>query len=36
MEDFFSPNSNEDKKTAPNITQRLDADQSQIIRGMQV
>ena len=29
----FSPNSSEDQKPAPNIIQRSDADQSQIIEG---
>ena len=33
MKDFFSPNSSEDQKTAPNIIQRSDANQSQIIGG---
>ena len=33
MEEFFSPNSSEDQKTAPNIIQCSDADQSQIIGG---
>ena len=33
MEEFFSPNSIEDQKTAPNLIQRSDAHQSQIIEG---
>ena len=33
IEEFFSPNSSEDQKTDPNIIQRSDADQSQIIGG---
>ena len=33
MEDLFSSNSSEDQKTAPNIIQRSDADQCQIIGG---
>ena len=32
----FSPNSNEDQRTAPNIIQRSDADQSQITGEMQI
>ena len=34
--ELFSPNSSEDQKTAPNIISRSDADQSQIIGGMQM
>ena len=33
MDDFFSPNSSEDQKAAPNVIQRSDANQSQIIGG---
>ena len=33
IEEFFSPNSSEDHKNVPNIIQRSNADQSQIIGG---
>ena len=33
LEEFFSPTSSEDQKTAPNVIQPSDADQSQIIGG---
>ena len=36
IEEFLSPNLNEDQKKGPNIFQRSDAHHSQIIGGMQM